>query len=179
MFKKLSDIFNDSNYKKSNFKSYKSNSSYPDVIDFHMLVNDWEEIVGAKLAANTVPLKNQNKTLTILTNHPAYAQQLSFMENVLKEKIFKKHSAFKAHIKKILFKTSTEYFDSKKEELVSSAKYHSSKTESKADFKGKLHPQNPEYRKLQKKYEEEFSFLEDDEARQKLISMAIQKELLK
>ena len=48
MFKKLSDIFNDSNYKKSNFKNYKINST-PDVIDFHILVNDWEEIVGEKI----------------------------------------------------------------------------------------------------------------------------------
>ena len=90
MFKKLSDVFSNSGYKKSGQKNYRYKTT-PDVIDFHLLVNDWENIVGPKLAKNTVPLKNQNKVLTILTNHPAYAQQLSFMENMLREKIIEKY----------------------------------------------------------------------------------------
>jgi hypothetical protein len=101
------------------------------------------------------------------------------MEDILKNKIFEKYPAFKSHIKKIIFKTSTEYFDIEKEAMVKRAEFHSSADKPKKSFQGKLHPHNPEYKKLYLEYKEEYNYITDEEVRENLISIAIQRKLLK
>lgn len=181
MFKKLSDLFHTPEFesRKSSYSPRgKSSDRDPDIIDFHELVNNWEKIVGKKLAENTIPLKNQNRNLTILTNHPSYAQQLSFMEKVLKDKIFQKYPKFKNHIKKILFKSSTTYFDTEKNKIIQRAEHHGKKESSDEKIRGKYHPQNPEYRELYQTFQKEYEYINDPETKERLISIAIQRKLL-
>ncbi len=173
MFKKVSDLLNVSghNYKKNYGRSKSTSSS--ELFDFLSLIEKWEDIVGAKLAKVTVPLKNQRKTLTILTNHSAYSQSLSFMEDTLKKKILKIFPELRGRITKFNFIVSTEHFDKQRHDLLRRTQVH--KTEKKQDKKNnEYHPQSPQFKKLRVQAENEFKDIEDKEIKEKLISIFIQ-----
>ncbi|MEI8347956.1 MAG: DUF721 domain-containing protein, partial [Pseudomonadota bacterium] len=98
MFKSLSQIFSHSEFsqdgpnrqQKAKSGNKKVNYRSPDytVFDFLQLLEAWPDIVGERAAQFTHPLKNTGGVLTILTGHPVFAQQLSFMEEKIKENIY-------------------------------------------------------------------------------------------
>lgn len=53
----------------------------------HMVLYQWEEIVGRDIAAHARPVKLEFKRLFVRTSHPAWAEQLKYMEYDLKQKI--------------------------------------------------------------------------------------------
>ncbi len=167
MLKKLS-TFIDFDQKSSSDRAKKEYYSKNfDGFDFLSLIKEWPNIAGQKLAEHTIPLKNQNGTLVILSNHSAFASEMKFMEMPLKKKIFAMFPGLEKQIKTIHFIVDSTHF-SQQVEMFSEG----SKT---AKQKVKLpHPFSPEAKKLQKDAEDFFKDIEDTELKNKFISLYIQ-----
>ncbi|MCY4523271.1 MAG: DciA family protein, partial [Halobacteriovoraceae bacterium] len=130
--------------------------------DFISLVKRWPEIVGKKLAQETIPLKNKQKTLVILTRHPGYAQGLNFMQVALKKKIIEAFPALERSINHIRFQYNPGFFGKKKEQ--------SEKNKEKKIF----HPYSPEHRKLKIQAEELLTDITDPQLKKNLVSLYLQ-----
>jgi phage-related tail protein len=167
MLKKLS-IFIDHKSNKNYDQEYKNSkaSKVKDSFDFLALIRAWPEIAGAKLSEHTIPLKNQNGTLLILSNHSAFANELSFMELPLKKKIFNKFPALSNSINSLKFIVDTTHFEEQFRHFSVPTKA------SKED--NSLHPQSPEYKKLKKEALVTFENIIDEEIKEKMISLYIQ-----
>lgn len=133
--------------------------------DFLALIRAWKDIAGAKLSEHTIPLKNQNGTLIILSNHSAFANELSYMELPLKKKIFEKFPTLEKSISSIKFIVDSTHFSQQYNQFIAPVE------KKKAQV---MHPFSPEFRKLKKEAEELFSDLEDAELKEKMISIYIQ-----
>lgn len=154
---------------KSRLKGHNNAShSFKEGFDFLQLIKNWKEIAGDKVAEYTIPLKNQNGTLIILSNHAAFAQQLSFMEVPLKKKIFALYPHLEKSIKSLKFIVDSTHFEEQKK--MTTKALGSEKKEVPT-----LHPYSPEYRQLKK--EATLLFAEfDEELREQFISLYIQVE---
>lgn len=165
------DISGYNNFKFKNPSSSNKKYSADEAFDFLALIHAWPEVIGQRLAQNTIPLKNTRRTLTILTNHPAYSEQLKFMEVQLLQKIKKRFPSLQNSLRTLYFKTDSTFFHKQKvlaEERSSGDKVHQEKMD-KA-----FHKFSPEYRRLKKEADLEFENIESDEMREKLISIYIQ-----
>lgn len=175
MFKKVSDLLGQDQYSryKKGHKSFKGSSQRPsELFDFLTLIARWHEIVGEKLAKVTVPLKNQNKTLTVLTNHSGYSQSLSMMEETIKDKIFRSFPELKGKVNRLKFIVSTQHFDQQRADLLQRA---STSKDDKVEKKkhNKLHPQSPQYKALRQEALEQFADLDED-FKEQMVSLFIQ-----
>jgi hypothetical protein len=163
MLKKLS-LFIDSN--SSGQQSFKKDKTHIyDSFDFLALIRAWKDIAGAKLSEHTIPLKNQNGTLIILSNHSAFAQELSYMELPLKKKIIEKFPNLEKSIQSIKFIVDSTHFNQQYSQFIAPVEKKKSQ---------ELHPYSPEFRKLKKEAEELFLDLDDIEIKEKMISLYIQ-----
>lgn len=131
--------------------------------DFLDLINKWPQIVGEKLAAVTSPLKLKQDALYVMTKHPVYSQQLSFLSEEIKSEIFKVFPRLQSILKRIVFQTQENYFQEK-----------SKITEQQLEATNRLHPQSPRYKILRLEAEKFFKDIEDHEVRERLISIFIQ-----
>lgn len=179
MFKKMSDILDKESFptrKQSQYNGKQgSRPKGSEVFDFLTLISRWEEVVGKKLAQVTIPLKNQNQALTILTNHSAYSQQLSLMEETLKSKIITVIPELQGKIKRLYFLVSTTHFETQKRDLLARASVDETQ---KAEVKKQtvLHPHNPKYKALRQEALNEFSDFEG-ELLEQMVSLYIQNKL--
>jgi mevalonate kinase len=164
MLKKLSLFIETSERTEDKTKSSKSKIS--DSFDFLALIKAWPEIAGPKLSEHTIPLKNQNGTLIILSNHSAFANELSYMELPLKKKIFDKFPKLEKNILNIKFIVDSTYFSKQYDQFVTSSEQKRTQNN--------LHPLSPEYRKLKKEAEVLFSDVADEEMKAQLSSLYIQ-----
>lgn len=151
--------------KKKDQTSFSHSKNLEGSFDFLSLIRAWKDIAGQKLSEHTIPLKNQNGTLIILSNHSAFANQLSFMELPLKKKIFEKFPNLEQSIQNIKFVVDSTYFETQYEQFVTSFEKKKNR---------ELHPFSPEFRKRKKEAEEQFSDIVDSELKEKLISIYIQ-----
>lgn len=167
MLKKLSTFIDSPSSSKISDNSLKKgkSASIKDSFDFLALIRAWKDIAGAKLAEHTIPLKNQNGTLVILSNHSAFANVLSYMELELKKKIFEKFPMLEKSILSIKFIVDTTHFSQQYQQFITPME--------KKKGQG-LHPHSPEFKKLKKEAEELFLDLEDAEIKEKMISIYIQ-----
>lgn len=165
MLKKLSLFIDSQGPQPSSPKGGKDKSVLSESFDFLSLIRAWKEIAGDKLSEHTIPLKNQNGTLMVLSNHSAFANELSFMELPLKKKIFERFPSLENSIKSIKFIVDSTHFDRQYAQFVAPAEKQKAQ---------QLHPYSPEFRKLKKEAEALFSDLEDDELKEKMISLYIQ-----
>ena len=164
MLKKLSQFID--NQSQTIHKPYSKNKAHVfDSFDFLSLIRAWPEIAGTKLAEHTIPLKNQNGTLILLSNHSAFANELSYMELPLKKKIFEKFPNLEKSILSIKFIVDTTYFAKQYEQFVTVRENIAQPT---------LHPYSPEFKRLKKAAEELFSDISDQEIKEKMISIYIQ-----
>ena len=171
MFKKVSDILG--TRPSGKFSRRTKPTASGELFDFLSLIEKWEEIVGPKLSKVTVPLKNQKKVLTVLTNHSAYSQSLSFMEDTLRKKILKVFPELRGKLTRFNFIVSTEHFDKQRGDLLRRAQAGRSEvTEEKKN--NELHPQSPQYKSLKADALEEFIDIEDEEVKERLVSLYIQ-----
>lgn len=144
------------------------NDTLKDSFDFLSLIKAWKEIAGDKLSEHTIPLKNQNGTLMVLSNHSAFANELKFMELPLKKKIFERFPNLERSISNIKFIVDSTHFNQQYEQFIApTLKANKEKAQT-------LHPYSPVFRKLKKEAEEIFGDMEDQEMREKLISLYIQ-----
>lgn len=141
------------------------------VFDFLQLVTNWQKVVGENLAQKTIPLKIQQKSLIILTDHPVYSQQLSFLEEALKQKIFTSFPAIKGKFVRIFFQTNPAHFQRQKASLGKKTSPLASTTSSVPPT---LHPYSPQYQRLKKDGEQLLQEITDEAIKQQLLSLYIQ-----
>lgn len=140
-----------------------------DVFDFLSLMTRWGEIVGEKLVDHTYPLKNKNKVLYILTDHPAYAEQLSFMGELLKQKIYTVFPSLRSEINELKFEQcERKLFEELRPKII-----EGQSSEEKKAIKT-LHPQSPLYKKLKAEADVLYAAIPDQETKDLLISLYIQ-----
>jgi hypothetical protein len=116
----------------------------PDSLDFFVLIQNWETIVGEKMALVSRPVKNMYKELTIATAHPVFSHHLSFLQNDILDKI-KKHFPQFRQIKKLKFiNKDKKYFENKEawDQLIEK------KREKEQKVLKELHPHSPQMRLL-------------------------------
>lgn len=165
MFKKID--FNGLNYKDlERFDSHdlkrENIHSFYQTFDFLELVKKWPEIIGPALSAVTSPLKIKGDSLIIMSKHASYSQNISFLSEEIKQKIFALFPALKPIIKKLNFQTQESYFNQKQVE------------EAKKVVPPKLHPQDPRYKILKLEAERLFGDIEDKELKDLMMSIFIQ-----
>lgn len=131
--------------------------------DFLDLIKKWPEIVGAKLAAVTSPLKIKQDSLFVITKHSSYSEELNWSSEMIKKEVFKHFPNLKPIIKKLAFQTQENFFEQKK---VEEAKI--------AAQVPKLHPQSPKYKLLKLEADRLFADIEDEELKASMISIYIQ-----
>lgn len=147
--------------KKSKFK--QAHESF----DFIKLIQAWPSIVGNKLAQETVPLKNRYGVLTVLTRHAAFSEQVKFMEEMLKQKIYQTFPSLQGKINRINFISNPQAFV---DNQVKASKIRRDPIEQKA----RLHPLSPEYKKRESEARQLFSEVDDKELFDYLSSLYIQ-----
>ena len=161
-FKSLSDIFG-VNRPRKKFGPKKATTDA--VLNFLDLVHSWEDIVGPRISSHTLPLKNNNNCLTILTDHPVFSQQLSFLEKEIIEKVKRKFPQLTRGVSKLRFQVNAKFFKTKFEQI------QKIKPENKPII---LHPRSPEYKILKKEFEELNLETEDEQTKDLLLSLFIQ-----
>ncbi len=169
MLKKLSQFIqfdgpSQNNKRESTPKSQQLSESF----DFISLIKAWKEIAGDKLSEHTIPLKNQNGTLVVLSNHSAFANELSFMELPLKKKIFAKFPNLEKSIHNIKFIVDSTHFAKQYTQFAQPTE------KLKKQNENVLHKFSPEFIRLKKEAEEMFRDIEDLDNKEKLISLYIQ-----
>lgn len=168
MLKKLSQFIESGPQSQNSFSKAKGSLSktvQQDSFDFLALIRAWKEIAGAKLSEHTIPLKNQNGTLIVLSNHSAFANELSYMELPLKKKIFEKFPALEKHILSIKFIVDSTHFSRQYEQFILPAEKQKIQA---------LHPHSPEFKRLKKEAEDLFKDMDDVDFKEKMISLYIQ-----
>lgn len=165
MFKKIN--FKGLNYK--DLERYDSHDlkrenlhSFYQTFDFLELVNKWPDIIGKALAGVTSPLKIKGDSLIIMSKHASYSQNISFLSEEIKQKIFALFPQLKPVIKKLNFQTQESYFNQK------------DSVEEKKAAAPKFHPQDPRFKILKQEAERLFGDIEDTELKKMLISIFIQ-----
>lgn len=165
MFKSIGDIFK----QNSDQRSYNGGKRvYQEAFDFLALVDQWEDIAGKTLGKHTAPVKLKNGTLYLVSKHPAFSEQVSFMEPMIKKDIFKKFPMLKDKIRSIYFVVNSARFD-EVQELIVKRTGGAKKTKEAA----LPHKHSPEYKLLHAQAKELFADL-DDETREIMTSIYIQ-----
>lgn len=165
MFKKIE--FKGLNYKDlERFDSHdlkrENIHSFYQTFDFLELIKKWPEIIGPALSAVTSPLKIKGDSLIIMSKHASYSQNISFLSEEIKQKIFVLFPALKPVIKKLNFQTQESFFNQKQVE------------EAKKVVPPKLHPQDPRYKILKLEAERLFGDIEDLDLKDLMMSIFIQ-----
>jgi len=164
-FKSLSELVQQ-NSRQSKSQRH-GHTKYQDVFDFLDLVKNWEKIVGAYMAKHTSPLKIRNKTLIIMTDHPSFASEISFIEGDIRKSITKFYPSLHNGINKIRFQHSESYF--KTEDTSSS--HQEVSTEPRKKVTKNFSPYSPQY----KEAEEDFSHIEDEDLKKIFVDLKLQK----
>lgn len=165
-FKNIKDLIEKGNSEKSDKK--RANRQIDDSFEFIKLISHWNKIVGDEFAKNSLPIKNQFNTLTILTSHPIYSKELSLKEKSIKNKIHSMHPILKKQIKIIKFTAKSSFFNQEK-------KKKQIKKPKKQPIE--LHKHSPEYKRLKAKADEIFFYIEDKKIKNTMISIYIQNHL--
>ncbi len=156
-------------------------------LDFLSLIQSWDKVVGQHLAERTVPLKLVRGTLTILAGHSAYSQQLSFMQEQIKQKIGECYPSLARKIERVSFQADTTYFEAQREDLRKAAAQRLAPKVSGAEAAkgnpgarpgqashGSFHPYDPRYRRLRREAEREFVDIKDGELKESLVALYLQ-----
>jgi hypothetical protein len=170
MIKKLGDFLGQhsspSTYRGP--KRMKSTLGKAEVFDFIALIRRWPEIVGSVLARESLPLKNRGGVLTVLTREPAFSEQIKFMEEPIKKKIFQTFPSLEGKISRINFFCNPTAFAEQRQHYSNDPQVRTQKATPS------LHPQSPLYRKLLQEAKQELGEFQDEELEQAFQSLYIQ-----
>jgi hypothetical protein len=131
--------------------------------DFLNLVEKWPQIIGPQLAKVTSPLRIKGDGLVIVSMNASYSQNISFLSEEIKQKIFTAFPELRPIIKKLNFVTQEAFFQALQKDQ---------ETNSKA--LPKFHPQDPRYKTLKMEAEKLFGDVQDQELKQTLTSLFLQ-----
>ena len=127
---------------------------------FIHLIKAWEEIVGKLLADNSIPLKIKNGTLFVSTKHQIFAQEMSFLDQTIIDKIHARFPDLRKNITKI------KYINNEFTLQDFNQPTHQKKSK---PIKKKLHPFSPEYKQRLYLANELFEDIEDQEVKDALM----------
>ncbi len=151
-------------YDAHDLKREKLHTFYQ-TFDFINLIKSWPDLIGPSLAAVTCPLKIKGDTLIILSKHASYSQNISFLSEELKRKIFILFPELRPVVKRLNFQTQENFFRP------------GGRTSEVAAGKPpapKFHPQDPRYKILKSEADRLFADVPDPELRAILTSIYIQ-----
>lgn len=170
--------------KHRNFSGHAKLGQLSEAFDFLKLVHNWSDIVGPRLSKHTIPLKNQGRNLTLLTDHSAISQQVDFISSLIINKIEEEFPQLKGKIQKLNFIVDSTHFQKKMEQvsnqksiLAKQGKLKKSELQNvPKDWKERtgLHPYSPEFQKLKKQADSFFENVEDKQVKDLLTSLYIQ-----
>ncbi|OFZ27837.1 MAG: hypothetical protein A2381_07520 [Bdellovibrionales bacterium RIFOXYB1_FULL_37_110] len=176
MFKHLKSFLSGFDISCSDRSQRKTGTTNQQALFFD-LIKLWPQIVGNHLAQHSTPLKNTHKTLTILTDHPQWAQELSFLEKKIKHQIFKTIPKLSYEIKKIKFQADNTFFKNQNLRILDTPPPCPCQTETELKKQAlqspNLHPFSPEYLKYQQEAVNLFGNIEDEETKNLLTSIFI------
>jgi hypothetical protein len=138
--------------------------SFYQTFDFIDLVKRWPDIIGPALANVTSPLKIKGDSLIVMSKHASYSQNISFLSEEIKQKIFVLFPQLKPVIKKLNFQTQESFFN----------QVQVNEEKKTAAAPPKLHPQDPRYKLAKAEAERIFGDVQDVELKSLLISIYIQ-----
>ena len=130
--------------------------------DFLELIREWRTIVGEMLASQSVPMRLKNRTLFILTRHPAFSEQLSYLSVELIQKITKRFPVLGPQMERLAFESNESFF-------IDRAKKVAPKP-----LPPSPHPFDPAVRKARAEAEKIFIDVEDPTERERWISLYLQ-----
>lgn len=165
MFKKID--FKGLNYKEldrldSHDLKRDNLHSFYQTFDFIELLKKWPDIIGPALSKVTSPLKIKGDSLIIMSKHASYSQNISFLSEEIKQKIFVLFPELKPVIKKLNFQTQESYFN--QQQVIEQGKKEPPK----------FHPQDPKYKLLKLEAERLFADVQDEELKKILTSIFLQ-----
>lgn len=137
MFKNLKDIIDKQIGKQKSFKSQKKAPEAPNAFDFIELIKQWELVVGPMVHKHTRPLRLKKNKLIVVSDHPAFSHQLSFLKDDILKKI-RAHFPALISLKEIQFETNAQMFQGQCKLVKPTAASIQSK-------KPDIHPLSPKY----------------------------------
>lgn len=165
MFKKID--FKGLNY--SDLERYDSHDlkrenlhAFYQTFDFLDLVKKWPDIIGTALAQVSSPLKIKGDSLIIVAKHASFSQNISFLSEDIKLKIFQQFPELKKVIRKLNFQTQENFFNQ------TNTQQEQKKTVQK------FHPQDPKYKLMKIEAERLFGDIPDQELKDILTSIFMQ-----
>jgi hypothetical protein len=126
------------------------------------LVTKWPDIIGQALAKVTSPMKIKGDSLIIVSKHASYSQNISFLSEEIKQKIFAHFPELRPVIRKLNFITQEGFFKEQEKVL------------EKEKNLPKMHPQDPRVKVLKIEAERLFAEVEDKELKEILTSIFMQ-----
>lgn len=170
---RLEDMFKKIHFKGLNYKEldrYDSHDikrenlqSFYQTFDFLELVSKWPEIIGPALSKVTSPLKIKGDSLIIVSKHASYSQNISFLSEDIKQKVFLLFPQLRPVIKKLNFLTQESFFQEREAQQQEAQKVIP-----------RFHPQDPRFKLVKLEAERLFADVEDLELKKTLISIYIQ-----
>ena len=162
----LQDILNPRNGKKArkSFSSIRPKKDSKSSFSFIYLTQAWSTIIGSNMAKHSLPLRIQNSTLHILSNHSAFSSALSFMEQEIIKKIEGKFPDLKNKIKKIRFEVNSSFFEKKQTESIKRLKKNTNQ----------IHKFSPEHKSLSLEADSLLNEITEDKLREQLTSIFFQ-----
>ncbi len=139
-----------------------ANDDVAGAFDFLELVREWPTLVGRTLGDNSVPMRLKNGTLFILTRHPVFSQELSYLATPLLGKVSQRFPRLGPQLHKLAFETNESFFIS----------HHAKVAEKPAA--AAPHPFDPAYRRLKSEAEALFRDVEDPKEKERWISLYVQ-----
>ncbi|HLE10473.1 MAG: hypothetical protein A2504_16170 [Bdellovibrionales bacterium RIFOXYD12_FULL_39_22] len=172
-FKHLNSIFSSlgitaPSYEKSGRGRLKKNTS-EELFDFLSLIKHWEEIVGQRIAQNSIPLKLTKGTLTILTDHSAYSSMVSFLDEKIRTNITEMFPMLRGKIDNIKFQVNSAHFSEQQAKFINICANNQKRQSS-----FKMHSQSPEYKRLKKEADALLAQIEDCDLKETLTSIFLQ-----
>lgn len=169
--KKIGNIFQkkfQENPRKKSFFGHARRSAPQegDVFDFLDMIEAWPKIIGPTLSKVTTPLKIQQKSLYLISAHPAFSQQLSSMEQEIIKKVTSYFPNLTRKVTKIYFQTNPSHFKKKQNTNADNIENY--------EKKNKFNKFSPRYRKLKSEALQIFTAVEDESARNSLVNIYIQ-----
>jgi hypothetical protein len=151
-------------YDAHDIKREKLHTFYQ-TFDFINLIRSWPDLIGPALAAVTCPLKIKGDTLIILSKHASYSQNISFLSEEIKRKIFIQFPELRPVLKRLNFQTQENFFR---------PGTSTSEVTAEKPPAPKYHPQDPRYKILKGEADRLFADVPDSELKEILTSIYLQ-----
>ena len=135
-----------------------SSSPTSSSLNFIQFIKDWPRIIDNEfIASNSIPMKFNQQTLTIMTSHPTISHELKNRFFEIKEKIGKAFPQIAHDLEKISFYSHSAFFLQKEKNS------HPPKNSNLNSTKNSVHPYHPHAREIKNKFIKDWPELANDQ----------------